>query len=81
MNEWLEDHMLLTPTHLLSSENCPLHLKPLTSPLHHLHLHSSAKLSHLAGDVHDSGQDMEAEGMQTFLARMNWADPSCFSLL
>ena len=22
MNEWLEDHMLLTPTHLLASENC-----------------------------------------------------------
>ena len=42
----------------------------LTTP--HLHLHSSAKLSHLAGDVDDSGQGLETEGMQIFLERMNW---------
>ena len=42
---------------------------------HHLHLHYPAKLSHLAGDV-DSGQGLEAEGMWTFLERMNWADSS-----
>ena len=61
--------MLLTPTHLLSSENCPPHLTPLTSPLHHQHLHSSTKLSHLVGDVDDSGQGLEAGGMQIFLER------------
>ena len=68
--------MLLTPTHLLSSENCPPHLTPLTSPLHHQHLHSSTKLSHLVGDLDDSGQGLKGEGMQTFLDRMIWADPS-----
>ena len=45
-------------------------------PFPHLHLHSSVKLSHLAGDGNNSGQGLEAEGMQTFLERMNWADPS-----
>ena len=66
--------MLLTPTHLLSSEKCPPHLKTLPHP--HLHLHYPAKLSQLAGDVNDSGQGLEAEGMQTFLEGMNWAGPS-----
>ena len=77
MNEWLEDYMLLTPTDLLSSENCPPHLTNLLltpTPPNHLHLHFPAKLSHLAGDV-DSGQGLEAEGMQTFLKTMNWAEP------
>ena len=74
MNEWLGDNMLLTPTHLLSYENLPPHLTNLM--LSHLHLHYPAKLSHLAGDVDDSGQGLEAEGMQIFLERMNWADPS-----
>ena len=41
-----------------------------------LQLHYPVKLSHLAGDVNDSGQGLEAEGMQTFLERMNWADHS-----
>ena len=85
MNEWLEDHMLLTPTHLLSSENCPPHLTPLTPaldpPPNHLHRHYSAKLSHLAGDVDDSGQGPEAGGMQTFLERMNLENQSRFCLL
>ena len=44
-----------------------------------LQLHYPVKLSHLAGDVNDSGQGLEAEGMQTFLERMNWADPSLVS--
>ena len=43
----------------------------------YLHLHSPAKLlSHLVGDLDDSGQGLEGEGMQTFLERMIWADPS-----
>ena len=70
--------MLLTPTHLLSSENRPPHLRTL--PPHprsrHPHLHYPAKLSHLAGDVSDSGQGLEAEGMGAFLERMIWADSS-----
>ena len=69
--------MLLTPTNLLSSENCPPHLTDLLltpTPPNHLHLHFPAKLTQLAGDV-DSGQGLEAEGMQTFLETMNWADP------
>ena len=78
MNEWLEDYMLLTPTDLLSSEklsSTPDKLPNLpTGPPHHLHLHFPAKLSHLAGEV-DSGQGLEAEGMQTFLKTMNWAEP------
>jgi len=54
----------------------------LTAPLSHLHLHSSAKLSHLAGDVDESGQGPEAGGMQTFLERMeDLEDQSRFSLL
>ena len=32
-------------------------------PLPHLHLHSSLKLSHLAEDVDDSGQSLEAKGI------------------
>ena len=67
--------MLLTPTHLLSSENRPPHLRTLP-PHCHLHLHYPAKLSQLAGDVSDSGQVLEAEAMWAFLERMNWADPS-----
>ena len=67
--------MLLTPTHLLSSENCHHHLTHLL-PLPHLHLYCFAKLSHLAGEVNDSGQGLEAEGMRIFLERINWADPS-----
>ena len=67
--------MLLTPTHLLSSENRPPHLRTLP-PHCHLHLHYPAKLSQQAGDVTNSGQGLEAEGMWTFLERMNWADPS-----
>ena len=78
MNEWLEDNMLLTPTHVLSSENCPPHLTTLLPPSPHFHLHFCAKLSHLTGDVDDSGQGLEAEGMQTFLERMNWEDLSFF---
>ena len=76
MSEWLEDHMLLTPTLLLSSENHPPHTwQPYLQP--YLHLHSPAKLlSHLVGDLDDSGQGLEGEGMQTFLERMIWADPS-----
>ena len=70
--------MLLTLTHLLSSDNHPPHLRTL--PPHprscHLHLHYPAKLSHLAGDVSDSGQGLEAEGMRAFLERMIWADSS-----
>ena len=45
--------MFITPTHLLSSENCPPHmttLLPVPTP-HHLHVHFPAKLNHLAGDV------------------------------
>ena len=71
--------MLLTPTHLLSSENRPPHLTTLmlpTLPPHDLHLHYPAKLSHLAGDVNDSGQGLEAERTWAFLERMIWADPS-----
>ena len=48
---------------------------PLPSP------HYPDKLSQLAGDVRDSGQGLEAEGMQTVLERMNGEDPSWFSLL
>ena len=74
--------MLLTLTHLLSSDTRhhthPPHLRTL--PPHprsrHPHLHYPAKLSHLAGDVSDSGQGLEAEGMWAFLERMIWADPS-----
>ena len=33
-------------------------------------------LSHLVGDLDDSGQGLEGEGMQKFLERMIWADPS-----
>ena len=43
---------------------------------HNLHLHYPAKLSHVAGDVNDTAQGLEAEGMQTFLERMNWSDLS-----
>ena len=70
--------MLLTPTHLLSSDNRPPHLTtlPLPSPPPILRLHYPVKLSHLAGDGNNSGQGLEAEGMQTFLERMNWADHS-----
>ena len=32
-------------------------------------------LSHLVGDV-DSGQSLEAEGMETFSETMSWAAPS-----
>ena len=61
--------MLLTPNHLLASENCPLHLIPLLPPSPHFHLHFCAKLSHLTGDVDDSGQGLETEGIQIFLER------------
>ena len=76
MSECLEDHMLLTPTLLLSSENHPPHTwQPYLQP--YLHLHSPAKLlSHLVGDLDLSGQGLEREVMQTFLERMIWADPS-----
>ena len=77
MSECLEDHMFLTPTLLLSSENHPPppYLTTFLQP--YLHLHSPAKLlSHLVGDLDDSGQGLEGEGMQTFLERMIWADPS-----
>ena len=61
--------MFITPSHLLSSENCPPHLKNLPSsmpaPPHHLHLHFPANLSYLGGDV-DSGQGLEAEEMHIF---------------
>ena len=73
--------MLLIPTHLLSSENHSAHLTNLLQPppppprrpdrTAILQLHYPVKLSHLAGDVNDSGQGLEAEGMQTFLERMN----------
>ena len=79
MNECLEDNVLLTQTHLLWSENCPPHLTNLM--LSHLHLHYPAKLSHLAGDVNDVAQGLEAEGMWTCLERMNLEDPSWFALL
>ena len=39
---------------------------PLPTP------HYPAKLSQLVGDVHDSGQGLEAEGMWTLLERMIW---------
>ena len=67
--------MLLTPTHLLSLKTV-LHTSHHYRPFPHLYLHSSAKLCHLAGDVDDSRHDLEAEGMQTFLERMNWSDLS-----
>ena len=53
----------------------------LTAPVPHLHLYSSDKLSHLARDIDDSEQGLEAEGTQTVLERMNWEDPSLISLL
>ena len=76
MSEWLENHMLLTPTLLLSSENHPLHTwQPYLQP--YLHLYSPVKLlSRLVRDLDDSGQGLEGEGMQTFLERMIFADPS-----
>ena len=67
--------MILTSTHLLSSENRPPHLRTLP-PHCHLHLHYPAKLSQLAGDVSDSEQGLEAEGRRAFLERMSWADLS-----
>ena len=75
--------MFLFPTHLLSSENRSTHLTTLLHPPPPaiLQLHYPVKLSHLAGNVNDSGQGLEAEGMQTFLERMNWEDPSWFSFL
>ena len=65
---------------LLQSFSCHLKTIPLTpnkfTPPHQ-HLHSPAKLlSHLAVDLDDSGQGLEADGMWTFLERMNWADPT-----
>ena len=65
---------------LLQCFSCHLKTIPLTpnkfTPPHQ-HLHSPAKLlSHLAVDLDDSGQGLEADGMWTFLERMNWADPS-----
>ena len=74
MSECLEDHMLLTPI-LLIENHPPYTWQPYLQP--YLHLHSPAKLlSHLVGDLDDSGQGLEGEGMQTFLERMTWADPS-----
>ena len=68
--------MLLTTTLLLPSENLPPHTRqPYHQP--YLHLHSPAKLlNHLVGELDDSEQGLEGEGMQTFLERMIWADPS-----
>ena len=76
MSECLENHMLLTPTLLLPSENHPPHTwQPYLQT--YLRLHSPAKLlSHLVVNLDDSGQGLEGEGMQTFLDRMIWADPS-----
>ena len=76
MSEWLEDHVLIIPTLLLSSENHPLHTwQPYLQP--YLYLHPPAKLlTHLVGDLDDSGQGLEGEGMQKFLERMIGADPS-----
>ena len=57
--------MFLTPTHLLSSENCPQHLTNILTSLRPSPPSTSqfpAKMSHLAGDL-DSGQGLEAEGM------------------
>ena len=76
VNEWLEDKMLLIPNHLLSSANHPTHLTTLLPLCPILQLHYPVRLSHLAGDVNDSGQGLKEKGMQTFLERMNWADPS-----
>ena len=76
MNECLEDNVLLTQTHLLWSENCPPHLTTLLPLCPILQLHYPVRLSHLAGDVNDSGQGLEAEGMGAFLERMIWADSS-----
>ena len=55
--------MLLTPTLLLSSENHPPHTwQPYLQP--YLHLHSPAKLlTHLVGDLDDSGQGLKGEVM------------------
>ena len=74
MSECLEDHMLLTP--ILLIENHPPHTwQPYLQT--YLRLHSPAKLlSHLVGDLDDSGQGLEGEGMQIFFKRMIWADPS-----
>ena len=58
--------MLLIPTHVSSSENHPPHLTTLLPTHAHLYLHSSAKLSHLTGNVDDSGKGLEAEGIQPF---------------
>ena len=79
MNECLEDNVLLTQTHLLWSENCPPHLTNLM--LSHLHLHYPAKLSHLAGDVNDVAQGLEAEGMWTVLEKWTGQTHPWFSLL
>ena len=68
--------MLLIPNHLLSSANHPTHLTTLLPLCPILQLHYPVRLSHLAGDVNDSGQGLKEKGMQTFLERMNWAAPS-----
>ena len=79
MSEWWEDHMLFPPTLLLSSENHPLPpyltILPPTlsvSPL------PAKLLSHLVGDLDDSGQGLEGEGMQVSLERRIWAEPPLF---
>ena len=76
MSEWLEDHVLIIPTLLLSSENHPPHTwQPYLQT--YLRLHSPAKLlSHLVVNLDDSEQGLKGEWMQIFLERMIWADPS-----
>ena len=51
-----------------------LHTWQLYHP-HHLHHHYFAKLSHLAGDVNDSGQGLRGEGMRTFFIKNELGRP------
>ena len=76
------DEWVLGGPHALYSNSSLVIWKPSShtwQPYHHphLHLHSPAKLlSRLVGDLDDLGQGLEADGMWTFLERMNWADPT-----
>ena len=68
-----------TTCSLLQLISCCLKTVPHTSQPYcppHLRLHYPARLSHLARDVNDTAQGLEAEGMRTDLERMNWADLS-----
>lgn len=64
--------MLIIPGLLLSSGKLPT--APNNSyPHHYLHLYLCAKLlSYPAGNLNDSGQGLEKEGMWSLLERINW---------